>query len=110
MTNTADPKAVAKAQRKQDRDAEKLDAALRWLFDDEKGRRIAWWLLEETHVFRTSMTGNSQTFFLEGERNIGLKVLDRLMTISPSAFALMQAEAREEPPEPLAEKDQPAEI
>lgn len=97
MTNAADPKAIARRERKIKRDNELLSDAWRWLLDDEKGRRIAWALLEETHVFRTSMTGNSQTFFLEGERNIGLKVLDRIMTTAPDAFALMQREAKAEP-------------
>lgn len=108
MSNTADPKAVAKAQRKDKADAEKLEAAFHWLFEDEKGRRIAWWLLEEAHVFRTSMTGNSQTFFLEGERNVGLKVLDKIMSLSPASFAVMQKEAQVEPEAPIDPKSDEA--
>jgi len=99
MTNAADPKAIAKNEKRQKHQAELLENAWKWLLAEDRGRRIAWSLLEQTHVFRTSMTGNSQTFFLEGERNIGLKLLDTIMATNPQAFAQMQAEAKAETPD-----------
>jgi len=44
-------------------------------FSTESGKRIYRHLLERCHVFSTTFTGNSKTFFLEGERNIGLYLL-----------------------------------
>lgn len=47
----------------------------KWLMSNPRGRRIVWRLLEECGVYRSSFTGNSETFFREGERNIGLKII-----------------------------------
>lgn len=55
-------------------------------------RRFVWVLLESTHIFSTSFTGNSETFFKEGERNVGLKVFLRLQESDPDAYALMVKE------------------
>ncbi|PUB87069.1 MAG: hypothetical protein DBP02_02155 [gamma proteobacterium symbiont of Ctena orbiculata] len=64
------------------KEAEKLlDAeyeSLKYIMVDERGRTFIWWLLTQCHVYNTSFTGNSQTFFLEGERNVGLQVIERL--------------------------------
>jgi hypothetical protein len=49
--------------------------------------------MAEAGIFRSSFTGNSETFFNEGKRSIGLFVLDELMQAKPDAFALMQKEA-----------------
>lgn len=35
---------------------------VRDLIDDAAGQRFLWWLLEQTHVFQSSFTGNSTTF------------------------------------------------
>lgn len=67
---------------------------LKWLMADKRGRRIVWGLLESTHVYQTSMTGNSHTFFLEGERNIGLKLLSKLHAICPERYAEMVKEQK----------------
>lgn len=58
------------------------------------GRRLIWSLLDKAGVFRTSFTGNSETFFKEGMRNMGLFILDEIQTHAPEALALMLAEAR----------------
>lgn len=44
----------------------------KWLMSSKQGRRIAWRLLAETGIHRTSFTGNSETFFREGRRDVGL--------------------------------------
>lgn len=44
-------------------------------FETANGKRVYKHLLERCHVFDTTFTGNSKTFFLEGERNIGLHLL-----------------------------------
>lgn len=65
------------------KEAEKRnDLAHRQLLEDFKntfatpaGKRVYRHLLERCHVFSSVFTGNSKTFFLEGERNIGLYLL-----------------------------------
>lgn len=65
---------------------------IKWLMSDPRGRRIVWGLLELTGVFRSSFTGNSETFFREGERNIGLKLFLRLQTHCPEQYIKMTKE------------------
>ena len=65
---------------------------LKWLMGHKQGRRFVWRLLEKAGVYRTSFTGNSETFFREGMRNIGLFVLSEIMEITAEQFALMLKE------------------
>lgn len=67
---------------------------VKWLMSSKQGRRFVWRLLGEAGVFRTSFTGNSETFFKEGKRAIGLFILGEISAHSPEAYALMQTESR----------------
>ena len=67
----------------------------KWLMGNKRGRRIVWRLLEHTGVYRRSFTGNSETFFREGMRNVGLALLDQVHTITPDQFAVMLKEQKE---------------
>lgn len=77
-------------------DAEKArqeDEDFRWLANTGKGRRILWRLLEDAGVFRTSFNTNAlQMAANEGNRNYGLRVLTKLMTLAPDKFELMLKE------------------
>lgn len=42
------------------------------------GRKVLDDILSRTGVFRTTFTGNSKTFFLEGARSVGLQILEML--------------------------------
>lgn len=55
------------------REAELDDIA--WLMSEQRGRRIMYRLLEMTSVFKSSFTGNSQTFFNEGRRAVGTTLI-----------------------------------
>lgn len=67
----------------------------KWLMGNKRGRRIVWRLLERTGVYRSSFTGNSETFFREGARNVGLMLLDQIHTITPDQFAVMLKEQKD---------------
>jgi len=58
----------------------------------ESGRRFLWYLMDRAHVFRSSFTGNSETFFREGERSVGLFVLAGVLDVGPEVFGRMQKE------------------
>lgn len=45
------------------------------ILSSPEGRLAIWWLLDQCHVFSSTYTGNSAAAFLEGERNVGLKIL-----------------------------------
>lgn len=67
-------------------------AALRLLLGSKGGRDFIWDILVETHMFRTSFTGNNTTFFNEGARNVGLKLLDQVMGADKTVFQKMHKE------------------
>ena len=94
--NARDPKAVADASRRE-RDRAKRDTAdLRWIMSDPRGRRFIWRLLGITGIFRSSFTGNSETFFREGERNVGLKLLTDVTRDANDFYLTAQQEAADE--------------
>jgi hypothetical protein len=66
----------------------------KFLMSDKRGRRFVWNLLEKTGVFRSSFTGNSETFFREGQRNVGLMIVDMIHTHSPEQYNRMMMEQR----------------
>jgi hypothetical protein len=74
------------------RDQEKADFA--WLMSDKRGRRFMWRMLEVTGVYRSSFTGNSETFFREGARNVGLKLMADIHDYAPESYLLMLDEQR----------------
>lgn len=63
-----------------------LDDATRFVLSNPRARRFLWWVLEQCGLFRASFSGNSSTFFAEGERNIGLKIISQLDGVNPTAF------------------------
>lgn len=68
---------------------------IKWLMKGRQGRRIVWRLLEKTGVFRSSFTGNSETFFREGMRNVGLMLLAQINETCPEQYTLMVQEQRD---------------
>lgn len=60
-----------------------------WLMRNKQGRRFMWRMLKWTHYFKTSMTGNSFTFFHEGERNIGIRLIDSINAHCPELYGAM---------------------
>jgi len=67
---------------------------LQWVMSDKRGRAFIWWLLGLTGVFRISFTGNSETFFREGMRNIGVMLLDQLKTHCDELYIAMERERK----------------
>ena len=73
--NSADPKHVAAAQQSAQIAIDEEINDLRDMMSSRTGRRTMWRLLDQCGVFRISFTGNSTTFFNEGQRNVGLKYI-----------------------------------
>lgn len=51
---------------------------LRVILEKPEGKRTFEQILTDCKVMHPSFTGNSQTYFLEGQRNTGLKLMDRI--------------------------------
>lgn len=54
---------------------EQLIQAYKFIQEHPAGKMVIWDILSRCHIFDCTFTGNSRTFFLEGERSIGLYVL-----------------------------------
>ena len=64
----------------------------KFVMGDPRGRRVVWRILEKAGIYRSSYTGNSETFFREGERNIGLMLLAEMMATCPELHIAMLQE------------------
>jgi hypothetical protein len=95
VKNAADKKQVRKAAQKEQSRRDKELNDLRFILNDVQGRRFLWRYLGECGVFRSSFTGSSETFFREGERNVGLKLINDIHEASPEAYILMIKENKE---------------
>jgi hypothetical protein len=79
------------------RDANKLAGQveandIKWLMANKQGRRIVRRLLAESGVYRSSFTGNSETFFREGKRALGLFLAAEVTTHAFPDYVLMLTE------------------
>ena len=63
-----------------------------WLMSNPRGRRIVYGDLVRCHMYETSFTGNSQTFFKEGERNVALQRLQDIIDNCPDKYMVMLEE------------------
>lgn len=89
------------ASRQKLTDAEKLARQIeledfKWLMSSKRGRRIVWRWLERTGMFRSSFTGNSETFFREGQRNVGLVLMAQINDAAPDMYPVMLQEQRKD--------------
>lgn len=66
----------------------------KWLMSCRQGRRVVHRLIAEAGVYRTTFTGNSETFFREGRRAFGLFLLEEATKHSPDEYLAMLAEAK----------------
>lgn len=93
--NASDEQQIANSKQKEKLSREKELNDLRFLLSTDQGRRFVWRYLEICGVYKSSFTGSSETFFLEGQRNIGLKLIADIMDADPEAYIKMQKQNRE---------------
>ena len=94
--NAADEDGVKTRKRKDEQVRERELADLKLVMESTEGRRFIWRLLDRAGVFRTSFTGNSTSFFNEGQRNMGLIVLADVHEACAERYIQMMKEAKEE--------------
>lgn len=69
------------------------NADLRTLMGTAPGQRVMWWLMELAGVYRSSFNHSGSVMaFNEGQRNIGLVLVNRLNDACPQQFAAMLIE------------------
>ena len=82
----------------------KIDSAVSQAIADKEGRKFLWWLLEIGRIGSQPYSGNAlNTAFTCGELNVGQRILDRIISVSPEGYLLMMKENNDERKERDAE-------
>lgn len=103
MTKAADPQDLVAQERIEAEVARKTKLArqreiddFRWLMGTVQGRRIVWRLLTQAGVFRTTFRPDSgEMAFLEGNRNMGLLLINEVHSLCPDKYQVMAKETRD---------------
>lgn len=89
VKNAANPEQVKEAARLDKyKDKQKIEDA-RSVMSTPNGRRFVMSVMHYSGVNRLSFTGNSETYFNEGARNIGLWIQSMLQTEMPDLYLQM---------------------
>lgn len=68
---------------------------LKWIMSSPRGRRVMWWLLGLTGIYRLSFNNSgSITAFNEGQRNIGLTLQANVSEHCHASYLTMLEEQR----------------
>jgi hypothetical protein len=95
--NAGDPEKVAAKKRDGDKARKQELDDIRALMRMPAGVRFFRRVLELGHIFHTTFTGNSETYFREGARNLALKVFADVCEAVPDQVAdLMTPQAHKE--------------
>ncbi len=74
---------------------EKLRDAYCWLMADKRGRLLMWSWLEMCRVFALSFSESAgEMAFREGNRNVGLTLMNGVLDACPEQWAVMSSEFR----------------
>lgn len=96
VANAADEDQVKKAKNKEKFSRERELEDMKSVLESPMGRRIFWKYLSDCGVFKTSFNESSHTMaFLEGQRNVGLKILTDITQADPTKYLQMMEEAKE---------------
>lgn len=74
---------------KLDVEYELLVLNLKEVLSTSAGRNVLWHILDNAGIYASSFTGNSQTFFNEGRRNLGLYILSLMEDADPTCYPRM---------------------
>lgn len=91
--NASDETSVKNAKQKEKNRLDTELADIKLLLGKQWGRRIVYQILERTGQYQTSFNSDSNVMsFNEGERNIGLWLLDKVVSADRDQYELMQKE------------------
>lgn len=93
--NLADTAQVKDADKKVRFGRERELEDMKFILSTPQGQRVLWRYLEHCGIYRDSFTGNSSTFYNEGRRSIGIKLLEDITTASPDAYIKMLTDHKE---------------
>jgi hypothetical protein len=78
-------------------DEAKIESAVSKAIADPEGRKFLWWLLEIGRIGMQPFASNAlNTAFACGELNVGQRILDRIISVSPEGYLTMMKESESE--------------
>lgn len=77
---------MTKKMTKDEKEYRTLCSNVRTIAGTEHGKDVIWAFLSMCNIYGESFTGNSQTFFLEGKRSVGLEMLQLLEDADKSLY------------------------
>lgn len=96
VKNGSDEEQVKRAERKEAFKSNQNVDDMRFVLANAQGRRVLRKYLEACGVFRTSFSENvNQTLFLEGQRNVGLMLLNDINAADVMAYVKIMNEGKE---------------
>lgn len=75
---------------------ELLENAVLKLATSDEGRRFIYHVLDICGIHTSSFTGNSQTFYLEGRRSVGLEIIGLMEIVDPRLYPKLLLTMQEE--------------
>lgn len=97
MTDFDDDSLKAEKAAKQEFLAQRDIDDIQFVMNSEKGRRVVWSMLEKGQVFGACFNVDPHiTAFNEGQRNLALLLLQRVMAHCPDQYLKMASEASEQ--------------
>ena len=88
-------KELAEIKQREQIDKISFEKGVQAVMGTKEARRYMLNLLNECNIFGSVFTGNSRTFFLEGKREVGLKVYKEIQEVCKDEFELMVKEGKE---------------
>ena len=89
VENASDEAQVREANKKEKFGRKEELSDVYFILSTVQGRRFFWRYLSACGIFRTSFTGNSETYFLEGKRSTGLMLLADINEADPDSYLKM---------------------
>ena len=83
-----------KRRKREEQEHDALIADFRRVLATAEGLRVLWFVLSQGFIFRSCFTGNASTYFNEGKRDLGLRILEIVDEADSSAFEAMRREER----------------
>lgn len=95
--NASDESKIKKQESKMKLESQQEIGDLTWLLDQPQFRRYVWKLMTVCGVYRSSAhQSGSWTYFNEGERSIGLRIINGIMETKPESYLEMILENKKE--------------
>lgn len=85
---------MAKPKDKDENTYRNLCSNMREVVKTTQGKEVIWAILAMCGLYTESFTGNSQTFYMEGKRAIGLEILQLMEDTDKTLYARMLLEAQ----------------